>query len=58
MEFSQQVLENYFNFNIHDNPLSGSRVLPCVRNRRADGQTDVTKLINAFRNFVNPQKKS
>jgi hypothetical protein len=39
------------NIKFRQNPSSGSRVLPC-------GQTDMTKLIVAFRNFVNAAKKS
>ena len=40
----------------HENPSSGSRVVPCGR---ADGQTNMTKQIVAFRSFANaPQKLS
>jgi hypothetical protein len=39
--------------NLHENLSSGSRVFPC---RRTDGQADMTKLIVAFRNFVNATK--
>ena len=38
----------------HDNPLSGSGVVPCGR---TDGQTDISKLIVAFRNFGNAPEK-
>ena len=36
-------------------PSSGSRIVPCGR---TDGRTDVTKLMVAFRNFVNASKNS
>jgi len=34
---------------LHENPSSGSWVVPC---RRTDRQTDTTMLIGAFQNFV------
>jgi hypothetical protein len=46
LEFSRQILEIYSNIKFHENPSSGSRVVAC-------GQTDMTKLIVAFRNFAN-----
>jgi hypothetical protein len=49
-EFSRQIFEKVSNIEFHQNPSSGSRV-PC-------GQTDVTKLIVAFRSFANASKKS
>jgi hypothetical protein len=45
-EFSRQILEKHSNVKCHENPSGGSRVVPC-------GQTDITKLIVAFRNFAN-----
>ena len=39
----------------HENPSSGSPVLPCGR---TDGQTDMTKLMVAFRNFANAPTNS
>ena len=35
---------------LHENPSTGSRVVPC---RRTDRQTDMTKLLVAFRYFAN-----
>ena len=45
-EFSLNVFEKVSNIKFHQNPFSGSRVVPC-------GQTDMTKLIVASRNFAN-----
>ena len=41
----QQILR----FRFHENPSSGSGFIPC-------GRTDMTKLIDAFRNFANVRK--
>jgi len=49
IEFSRQILEKYSNTKFHENPSSGNQVVPC-------GQTEVTKLIMAFRNFANAPK--
>ena len=49
-EFAQQILEENSNVTFYKNPSSGSRVVPC-------GQTDMTKLIVAFRNVANAPKK-
>jgi len=48
------------NIKFHENPSSGSRVVPCGRTdgRRTDVQTDVTKLIFAFCNISKASKKS
>jgi len=41
----------------HENPSSGSRVVPCGRKDRwTDGQTDMTKFTVDFRNFANAPK--
>jgi hypothetical protein len=46
-----------FNIKFHENPSSGSRVVPRGRtNRRMNGETGMTKLITAFRNFANVPK--
>jgi hypothetical protein len=39
----------------HENPSSGSRVVPCWR---TDGQTDMTKLIVTFRSCANVPKNA
>jgi hypothetical protein len=48
-DFFQQVFEKYANIKFNGILSSGSRVVPC-------GQTDMTKLIVAFRNFANAPK--
>ena len=48
--FSRQICEKVSNIKFHQNPSIGSRVVSC-------GQTDMTKLIVAFRSFVNVTKK-
>jgi len=45
-EFSRKIFDKSSNIKFHENPSSGSRVVP----RR---QTDMTKLIVVFRNFAN-----
>jgi hypothetical protein len=49
LEFSQQTFEESTNIRFHQNPSSGSQVVPC-------GRADTTKLIVTFRNFANPPK--
>ena len=48
-EFSRQIFEKVSNVKFNQNPSSGSRVVPC-------GETDMTKLIVAFRNAANAPK--
>jgi hypothetical protein len=48
-EFSLQIFEKYSHIKFHGNPSSGSRVVACGW---ADRQTDMTKLIVAFRSYV------
>jgi len=43
---SRHIFEKYSNIKFHENPSSGSRVVPC-------GRTDMTKLIIALRNIAN-----
>jgi hypothetical protein len=49
LEFYRQIFEKFSNVKFHENPSSGSRVVPCV-------QTDMTKLVAAFRDFANAPK--
>jgi hypothetical protein len=53
LEFFRQIFENPSDIKFHENPFSGSRVVPC---ERTDRRTDMTKLTVAFRNFVNALK--
>jgi hypothetical protein len=54
LEFSQQSFEKYSNIKLHKNLASRSRVVP---RGQTDRQTDMTKLIVAFRNFAKTPKK-
>jgi len=64
LDFSWQIFQKYSNIKFHENPSSGSRVVPRGRpggrtgqtDRRTDGQADMTKLTVAFHNFVNAPK--
>jgi hypothetical protein len=49
----QQIFENYSNIKFHENPSSGSQVVPCGQ---TDGRTDMTKPIDALLNFANALK--
>jgi hypothetical protein len=55
LEFSQQVLKESSYIKFHENPSSGSRVVPCGQ---TDARTDMKKLIVAFRNFANAPKNT
>jgi len=49
MEFSGQIFETLSNIKFHENPSSGSRVVPYGQtDRRTDGQTDMTTLMVFF----------
>jgi hypothetical protein len=54
-EFSGQVFEKYSHIKFHENPSSGSQVIPCGR---MDRRTDMMMLTVAFRNFANAPTKS
>jgi len=49
---SRQNFDAFSNIKFHENPSVGIRAF------HADRQTDMTKLIVAFRNFVNSTKKA
>jgi hypothetical protein len=55
LERSPHIFEKHSNLKFHKNPSIRSRVVPYGR---TDGRTDTTKLIVAFRNFVNAPKKN
>ena len=48
------MFEKYSNMKFHENPLSAGRFILCGR---TGGQTDITRLILAFRNFMNAPEK-
>jgi len=54
IQFSRQIFKKYSNIKFHENPSSGSRVVACGR---ADGPTDMTKLVVPFRNCANAPEK-
>jgi hypothetical protein len=54
-EFFKRFFEKYSNGQFHQNPSSGSRVVPCGR---TDGRTYMTELIIAFCNFTNHPKNN
>jgi hypothetical protein len=55
LEISVHIFEKYWNIKFHEKPSSiGNRVVPYGQ---IDGQTDMTKLLVAFRNFANVPKK-
>jgi len=53
LEFSLQMSEIYSNISFHENPSSGSRVVP---RGRSDKQADMMKLIVNFCDFENTPK--
>ena len=53
LEFSRQIFVKSSNIKFNQNPFIGSRDVPYGQ---ADGQTDMTKLIVAFRKFANAPK--
>jgi len=53
LNFLDIFSKKYSNIEFHENPSHGSRVVSC---RQTDGQTDMTKIIVAFRNFTNAPK--
>jgi len=51
IEFSRQIFEKYSNVDFHENPSSGSQVVPCKRKERerereTDRQTDKHDKVN------------
>jgi len=63
LEISRQIFEKYSNIKFHENPSSGSRVVPCGQ---TDGRTDrwtgekidMTKLIVASRICAEESKEA
>jgi hypothetical protein len=50
IEFSRRIFQRFSDIKNHGNLFSGSRDVPCGR---TDGQTDMTKPVDSFRNFAN-----
>jgi hypothetical protein len=55
VEFSGEIYEKYSNTKFHENPSSGSGVVPCGLKNRL---TDITKLRVAFHNFTNAPERA
>jgi hypothetical protein len=55
LELFRQIFEKYSNIKLQENPRSKNRDVPCGRTYT---QTDMTKLIVAFRNFSNEPKNA
>ena len=57
LEHSRQIFEKYSSIKFHENPFSGSRVVPSGRrDGRIDRNTDTRKAIAAFPNFAKAPK--
>jgi hypothetical protein len=52
LEFSQQIFETYSSIEFHENPFSGSLIVPCRQTDRFDGADSL------FRNFASGSKTS
>jgi len=53
LEFSRRIFEKYSHIKFHNIPSSGSRFAPCRQTDKQTKETDMTKLIVAFRNVAN-----
>ena len=53
LDFSGQIFKKYSNTIFHENPSSGSQVVPCGQ---MDKQTDMMKLIAPFHSLANMPK--
>jgi hypothetical protein len=53
LDFLERFPKKYLYTKFHENPSGWSRVAPC---EQTDGQTDITKLTGAVRNFANSPK--
>ena len=59
LELSRKFFEKYSNIKFNENLFNGSRVVPCgQKGEQTDRQTDMTKLIVAFRNFANSHENT
>jgi hypothetical protein len=60
LEFSRQIFEKPSNIKFHEDPSSGSHADGQIyrqTDKETDRQTDMTKLIVAFRNFTNARNE-
>ena len=58
LEFCRHTFEKYSNIKFHENPSSGSRVVPCGRkDGRKDIRTNMKKPIFVLRNLAHAPKK-
>jgi len=51
IKFPERIIKKFLNIKFSENPFSGSRFVPCA-DGQTDRQTDMTKLIVAFSNFM------
>jgi hypothetical protein len=59
LAFSRQIFEIYSHIKFHENPSSGSPVVPCGRMyRQTDRQTDKMQLIVAIHKFLERASKA
>ena len=57
LEFFRHIFDKHSHIKFHENPSSERRAVPCGRTDiHVDRQTDMTKLIVAFRNFAKALK--
>jgi len=56
LNFPRQIFEKYSNIKFHEDPSSGSRIVPMLTSGRKEGRTDMTKTIVAFRKSANAPK--
>ena len=58
-EFIGQIFKKFSNIKFHENPVSGSRIVPCGQmGGWTERRKDMTKPIVAFRNFANAPIKT
>jgi len=55
LKSSRHIFKKYPNIKFLKNPFGGSGVVPCGQ---TDRQTDMTKIVDAFRNFPNAPNNS
>jgi len=55
IKFPEQIIKTFLNTKFSENPFSGSRFVYCA-DGQMEGQTDNTKLIVAFSNFMGASK--